>query len=642
MVFVLKSSNGQPVNGNDEALNAKISALSTANGVFLLLVIGACLSQQNWILFSQKSRCLYDFQTVSDASRGLQGSLRLLFRTLRCGHHLRNVPLWLSRRGPGFNDNGERVCHHFRGGTIVKIGVKIGAVATCLAVAMDPFAQKLISFDQREDFSEASIPYASRYSRGIKLTGLSGVSVTEDGRVDLRGPDVYANADFDMQAAIAFGFSADAEAIQQQTPFSCQGSQCVFEDWESLSVCSMCSNITDHLETNTLGNGGLYNDLKFDQSYAQARRNSTEYSLPNGLFLNNIDDEYGPSQSMVYMTMSGTPDPNSTVAMRHIDTLIWAQTVIKVATKPNPNSHDTWPSFGVSASECALYYCVRRYGNAKYNNSQISFTSKKREDVERDPESWASLDSLLQASDGVSDKVLESLAYHPHDSFISRTDLRLGSADGTTAWNVSDAAVYGISYYMQTFFASCLNRENCTQAVEDWVIPNGFYLSASSSGGRQREDYRPSTAKVLWESDDIEPIFKNVAASMSNALRRGADGEVEGKGTVLSSTTVYKVVWPWMTLHCVQEIITLFILVSTICSTHRRSNIIDVWKSSELAVFSKGATMSTILGGLHTKHELEEKAKKTKVDLFKTLKEAGPNASDNLLPTDQDTPGDES
>ncbi|KYG13754.1 hypothetical protein FVEG_13999 [Fusarium verticillioides 7600] len=468
------------------------------------------------------------------------------------------------------------------------------------------------------------------------------VAVTEDGRVDLLGPDVYANADFDMQAAIAFGFSADAEAIQQQTPFSCQGSQCIFEDWESLSVCSMCSNITDHLETNTLSNGGLYNDLKFDQSYAQAGRNSTEYSLPNGLFLNNIDDEYGPSQSMVYMTMSGTADPDSTVAMSYIDTLIWAQTVIKVATKPNPNSHDTWPSFGVMASECALYYCVRRYGNAKYNNSQISFTSEKRKDVERDPESWASLASLLQASDGVSDTVLKSLAYHPHDSFIRRTDLRLRSADGMTAWNVSDTAVYGISYYMQTFFASCLNRENCTQAVEDWVIPNGFYLSASSSGGRQREDYRPSTAKVLWETDDIEPIFKNVAASMSNALRRGADGEVKGKGTVLSFTTVYKVVWPWMTLHCLQEIIALFILVSTICSTHRRSNIIDVWKSSELAVLSKGATISTILGGLHTSQKLEEKAKKTKVDLFKTSKEAGLNASDNLLPTGQDTPGDES
>ncbi|ENH65018.1 hypothetical protein FOC1_g10000311 [Fusarium oxysporum f. sp. cubense race 1] len=171
---------------------------------------------------------------------------------------------------------------------------------------MDPFAQKLTSFDERQIF------------------------MAEDGRVDLRGPDVYANADFDMQAAIAFGFSADAE-------------------------------------------------------------NSTEYSLPNGLFLNNIDDDYGPSQSMVYITMSGTADPNSTVAMSYINTLIWAQRMIKVATKPNPNAHDTWPSFGVRASEYALYYCIRRYGNAKYNNSQISFTSEKRKDVERDPESWESL-----------------------------------------------------------------------------------------------------------------------------------------------------------------------------------------------------------------------------------------------------------
>ncbi|KAJ4178306.1 hypothetical protein NW767_014898, partial [Fusarium falciforme] len=436
----------------------------------------------------------------------------------------------------------------------------------------------------------------------------------EDGRVDLLGPDVYANADFEMQAAIAFGFSADAEAIQQQAPFSCQGSQCVFEDWESLSVCSMCSNMTDYLETNTLSNGGLYNDLKFDKSFAQVKPNSTEYSLPNGLFLNNMDDDHGPG---VYMTMSGTADPNKTVAMSDIDTLIWAQTIIKVTTKPDSNSNDTWPSFGVRASECALYYCVRRYENAKYNNSRISFTSEKRKDVERDPESWASLSLLLQASKGISEKVLKSLAYHPHDSFIHRSDLRLHDADGTGGWNVSEAAVYGISYYMQTFFATCLNRENCTQAVEDWVVPNGFYLSPSSSDGRVWEDYRPSTAKLLWETDDIEPIFRNVAASMSNALRRGADGEVKGNGTVLSSTTVYKVVWPWITLHCLQEITAVFILVFTIYFSHRQSDIIDVWKSSELAVFAKGATLGTTLGGLHTKEDLEKEAKTTEVDLFK-------------------------
>ncbi|RSL92261.1 hypothetical protein CEP52_013925 [Fusarium oligoseptatum] len=474
---------------------------------------------------------------------------------------------------------------------------------------MDPFAQKLIDFDERESFGEASIPYASRYSRGIRLAGLSGVDVSEDGRVDLRGPDVYANADFEMQAAIAFGFSADAEAIQQQTPFSCQGAQCIFESWESLSVCSMCSNITDYLEINTLSNGGLYNDLKFDRSSARVEPNSTEYSLPNGLFLNNIDDDYGPSESMVYMTMSGTANSNKTVAMSDIDTLIWAQTIIKVATKPNPNSSDTWPNFEVRASECALYYCVRRYENAKYNNSRMSFTSEKLKDVERDPESWASLTSLLQASDGLSNKVLKSLAYHPHDSFISRSDLRLRSADGTRGWNVSDTAVYGISYYMQT------------------------------------EDYRPSTAKVLWETDDIEPIFKNVAASMSNALRRGADGEVTGDGTVLSSTTVYKVVWPWITLHCFEEIIALLILTFTILSTYRRmrqSNKFDVWKSSELAVFAKGATLGNTLGGLHTKDDLEKEAKKTEVDLFKMSKEAGLNASDTLLPNGQDTLGDES
>jgi hypothetical protein len=116
IMIVLMNSNEKRVIGDKETLNTKISTLSTANGVFLLLVIGACLSQQNWILFSKEPRCLYDFQTVSDASRGLQGSLRLIFRTLRCRHRLRDLLTRLSHRGPGLNNNKEDICHHFRGG----------------------------------------------------------------------------------------------------------------------------------------------------------------------------------------------------------------------------------------------------------------------------------------------------------------------------------------------------------------------------------------------------------------------------------------------------------------------------------------------------------------------------------------------
>jgi hypothetical protein len=464
--------------------------------------------------------------------------------------------------------------------------------------------------------------------------------VKDNGRVELNGPDVYANADFEMHAAVSFGFTADADAIQQQTPFSCPGAQCDFEPLESLSVCSICSNITDSIEKNTLSNGSLYNDLKFDQSFTQIDENCTEYSLPNGLFLNNIDNTYGPSNDMVYMTLRGTTDPDTTIAMSDIDTLIWAQTILKVATKPDLNSNDTWPSFGVSASECALYYCIRRYENVKYNNSQISFTSERRKDAERDPGSWASMHSTLQASNGLSDKVLKSLAYHPQDSIIPRSDLRLASADGTSEWNISSTAVFGISYYMQTFFAACLRREdkaNCTSALEDWTLPNGFYVSSFSDDGRELEDYRPSTAKVFWDTDNPEQIFRNLAASMSNALRRGADGETRGDGTVLSPIIIYKVVWPWITLHCVEAFTVLVILACTIKSSHDRSHTIDVWKSSELAVFARGANLKGILEGVHTKHELEEKAKDAKVHLFKTSQETELNDSDELLKNGQST-----
>lgn len=59
-------------------LNAFISTLSTASRAALLTVVGSCISQGNWILFSGAARRLYDFELVSEASRGPLGSLKVL------------------------------------------------------------------------------------------------------------------------------------------------------------------------------------------------------------------------------------------------------------------------------------------------------------------------------------------------------------------------------------------------------------------------------------------------------------------------------------------------------------------------------------------------------------------------------------
>jgi hypothetical protein len=103
------------------------------------------------------------------------------------------------------------------------------------------------------------------------------------------------------------------------------------------------------LQRNTEGVGSLYIQFARDVPGAISEANSTEYRLPNGLFVNNVDLKPGTSfHPMVYLTMQGTTSPAKTVAMNNIDTLIWSQSIIKVENSTDPETR--WPDLRVSAA----------------------------------------------------------------------------------------------------------------------------------------------------------------------------------------------------------------------------------------------------------------------------------------------------
>lgn len=60
-------------------LNAIVSLLSTASKGALLFAVAELVSQWKWILFTGRARPLMDFERIDSASRGLLGSLRLMW-----------------------------------------------------------------------------------------------------------------------------------------------------------------------------------------------------------------------------------------------------------------------------------------------------------------------------------------------------------------------------------------------------------------------------------------------------------------------------------------------------------------------------------------------------------------------------------
>lgn len=80
IVSVLHHFNQTPVfDWHSISLNTLVSVLSTVTKTLLLLAVTACLSQWNFIWFSQSRRPLIHFDVFDSASRGPQGSLSLLW-----------------------------------------------------------------------------------------------------------------------------------------------------------------------------------------------------------------------------------------------------------------------------------------------------------------------------------------------------------------------------------------------------------------------------------------------------------------------------------------------------------------------------------------------------------------------------------
>jgi hypothetical protein len=80
LAAVLKAYNGKPVfDFCCVSLNTIVSVLSTASKATLLSAIESLVGQWKWIIFTREERPLVDFDNIDAASRGPEGSLKMLW-----------------------------------------------------------------------------------------------------------------------------------------------------------------------------------------------------------------------------------------------------------------------------------------------------------------------------------------------------------------------------------------------------------------------------------------------------------------------------------------------------------------------------------------------------------------------------------
>ena len=485
----------------------------------------------------------------------------------------------------------------------------LGAFITVLAIALDPFAQQLVQFEQHLSNAadtQTIVARAQRYSKGTEL------GTREDSII----PGVITMADYSMQSAISYGLVQQYDTVVQQTSFKCPSGNCTWSPFESLAVCSVCNNLTDQL-TAYAAPYNLWYDLNgsLDLAAQPEFHNGTTIRLPNGLFINNLDGISYTTPAFsdggygnVYMTTLGTGNASKTNSLEDNDSLIWAMSILKL--QESSNSSLVWPNIPVEAIECGLFYCIKQYSSI-VQNGVLQEAETYVSTISRDSNSWQLIISNGHNYSGIilNANEVQSLEFNNITSADPRTDLMFGNG-----FNVSQAAIDSISNYFQNQFSNIPNL-NYTYSMDGEQRPedtsptpvtlNGFYSNPL---------YSPSVMQVLFDSFNINETFRSLARSMSNALRAGADNSTVQSGGKGVMKTHYRIQWPWIALHALLVLAGIAFLAITIVKTKEAR--VPTWKSSSLAPLSCSTEIGDVLAGIESIEMMEEKASQHRVRLF--------------------------
>lgn len=287
-------------------INSLIATLTTIAKTAMFVAVAESISQLKWLHFYQRARPLHRFQDFEDASRGPWGALTLLYTT-----------------------------------NLKAILASIGAVITILGLGIEPMAQQVLAFPDRNvtlTNSTASLGIAEVYnSKAFGEGQLSNIISTSPYLLRLQG-------------ALLNGITGNVTKL----PFDCPSSarSCSWPSFSTLGVCSSCSNITDFKRNCTrasdTGSSLLcdYSSSQFPEMYNQRNIVSPNEHVLRMQYDQHLTEQN--NQSMLYVSVPALrPTGTDIISLRTTnDTTSDASGVIPPA---------------VVIEHCSWDWCIRDY-----------------------------------------------------------------------------------------------------------------------------------------------------------------------------------------------------------------------------------------------------------------------------------------
>lgn len=577
--------------------------------------------------------------------------------------------------------------------------LRLGVVVTILTLAVDPFSQQLVQLQENMQYVKdlngvkATSPFATNYTLGQLESTEDIESAKQNGRP---AEIVAAQPHFSMEVAILSGLSRPVERMNRESPSQCPSGNCTWSPFDTLAVCNQCNEVTsrlsrvdnltaffDHVESEGIFGSGIW-----------LGSNSTAFFLPNGHFLPNFhgcfhvkgyNEETKDPMCPVHVVAGGTPtflmtsygtgNPNKTVSMHELDTLIWSMSFIQMNEFPEgtPKQEikdidhhihgqtrkkgpwDDWPNTPISATECALYWCVKSL-EPRVEDNIFREAGVETKGFKRKPGSWGVVggDSVAPENRPTD---LKSLEFGNRTSHLLRQDLALYFPDrpeDQDLYNITCDAVWGINAFFQESLRNVWDADGkAEKLVRAEYMPDAAVMF---NGWAEMERISPSLLGAFWDrpSTNLSARFDALATSMTNEVRSVVipaerpdlmEGEyfsptvretVEGRIGV--QTVYYRVEWYWIALHGVILLGGIVFWAST--SMEAGQQTVPVWKNHSLAAVSQGTHLAVadLIRDAKTTKDMESVARRGAVKLAVPEKTPLLDSSDGNVDDDGEPP----
>jgi hypothetical protein len=445
----------------------------------------------------------------------------------------------------------------------------LGAIITIFALALDPFFQQVIDFPDRwiSSGQESSVPIVRVYDSADVVMFQNGKrSAVQEAPIKIVA-DKFVTGNGSQP--IQFG-----GVTKPEIPVFCPTSNCTWPAYESLGVCSSCTDVSDMLTF-----GCLYTRVDWVRNLTGGSESVPKYPngtqcgyflnitsarpiLMSGYLVDSVQSEAGGGDAGEALLMRALPlisNPSrfplygdGSINFKNIQNKL--QNGI-IASIPDGLIENVYQNKSPVAQECVLAWCVKKIESSWYSGSYEEKVIDTYFNETKSGYPW------LLDSDG------RATAYPGNSTILAPAG--------------NGSAIYGLSN----------NTSVGTVNVFDDLFPS-FYTTKNAS---DKPTLRLSTNALIprWRTLEFNPWvspnnvtrhLERLCAAITDALRNSNSKEMFlGQAWVVEPYVAVR--WQFLSLPILLLVFCTIFLATTIYSN---SSPQDVWKNSAVAILIHG------------------------------------------------------